>query len=176
MKRRGGGQAGRGHCLVCADPRQEVINAALALGKPSLRTLAQHFQIGAVSLGRHKKNHLSPALVTARQEQLRQGATTSAEQARSLVDEALAFLRSAKRSRNIQQGLQAIQQARATLELFAKLSGELDTRPELVVNIATSPDWIATRTALLTALVPFPEAARAAADALARVDQNGDAS
>jgi hypothetical protein len=169
--RRQVGQPGRGHCLVCADPRQLEINAALALGRPSLRKLAAQFQIGAVSLGRHRQNHLSPALVTAgrKQDALRDSAKSSVHKANALVDEALASLRRAKRSQNEQQVLASIREARGALEFYAKLTGELDERPTLVVNLAATEDWIRVRTALLMALIPFPEAARAAADAIAKV-------
>jgi hypothetical protein len=142
----------------------------VALGRPSLNKLAKVYGISALSLGRHKKNHLSPALVTAHKEtQLKQSATSSIQQAKNLVDEAMAFLRSAKRSKNIQQGLQAIQQARSTLELYAKLSGELDERPTVTIDLSTTVEWITVRTALMQALIPYPEARLAATAAIGKV-------
>ena len=42
------------------------------------------------------------------------------------------------------------------IELLAKLTGELDDKPE--VNIVLSPQWLTIRGAILEALEPFPEA------------------
>jgi hypothetical protein len=53
------------------------------------------------------------------------------------------------------------------VELLAKLSGELDERPQVnILNVAASPEWLATQAAMLQALAPFPEARLAVAGAL----------
>ena len=57
--------------------------------------------------------------------------------------------------------LAGIGQARACLELLAKLLGELDERPQ--VNVVLSAEWISVRAVLLSALAPFPDARAAVA-------------
>jgi hypothetical protein len=49
----------------------------------------------------------------------------------------------------------------ATLELLAKLVGDLDERPQ--INVLLAPEWLQVRSELLTALWPFPEARAAVA-------------
>ncbi|HZS09425.1 MAG TPA: hypothetical protein VFD58_31625 [Blastocatellia bacterium] len=54
------------------------------------------------------------------------------------------------------------------LELVAKLIGELNDQPQ--VNILIAPEWLTVRAALLGALTPFPEARRAVAERLLRME------
>jgi hypothetical protein len=64
--------------------------------------------------------------------------------------------------------LKAYDRLQGQLELIAKLIGELDERPQ--VNVLVNPQWITVRTALLSALAPYPEARSAVATALLAVD------
>jgi hypothetical protein len=64
--------------------------------------------------------------------------------------------------------LKAVAQLRPSVELLAKLVGELDDRP--IVNVTLSPEWQRIRGGLLEALGPYPEARRAAARRLAAVE------
>ena len=50
------------------------------------------------------------------------------------------------------------------IELLAKLTGELDERPE--VNVFLDPRWLVARSSLLSALAPHPEALEAVQHAL----------
>ena len=62
----------------------------------------------------------------------------------------------------------------AVAKLLAKLTGELDERPQVqVLNVAASPEWAETRARMLHALQPFPEARQAVA--LALTTGGGDA-
>ena len=60
----------------------------------------------------------------------------------------------------------AAREFRSSLELLAKLTGELDERPTTVVNVLSSPEVAGLITALLGALAPFPDARVAAAAVL----------
>jgi nucleotide-binding universal stress UspA family protein len=61
---------------------------------------------------------------------------------------------------------------RSSVELLAKLSGELkpDGPTVQVLNLQASPDWVATRSALMAALQRHPEALADVAAALARLE------
>jgi hypothetical protein len=61
-----------------------------------------------------------------------------------------------------------LRERRATIELLAKLRGELDERA--VVNVLALPEWMSVRQALLHALDPFPQARIAVGDALAELE------
>ena len=56
------------------------------------------------------------------------------------------------------QALTVLREIRALLELLGKATGELDTRPLTVVNLQTSPEWLAVRDVILSALMACPEA------------------
>jgi hypothetical protein len=59
-------------------------------------------------------------------------------------------------------------QLQSSLELLAKLAGQLDERPQL--NVILAPEWQRVRRALLEALFPFPEARTAVAARLATLE------
>lgn len=53
------------------------------------------------------------------------------------------------------------------MELLAKLTGELDERPQVnVLNVSASPEWLGIQSSMLEALAPYPEARTAVAGAL----------
>src|SRR5438093_90386 len=69
-----------------------------------------------------------------------------------------------KRSKNASQGLGAIREARACIELQARLTGKLDERPHITINIMATDEWRDLRERLAVILRPFPEAWRAIGD------------
>lgn len=65
--------------------------------------------------------------------------------------------------------LKAAERLQGQIELLARLMGELKEQP--IVNVLlTTPEWIKTRTVLLRALEPYPDARLAVAAALREVD------
>jgi len=64
------------------------------------------------------------------------------------------------------QALAVLKELRSLLELLGKASGELNERPQVTINLQTSEEWLQMRSALLDALLPFPEARVAVADVL----------
>jgi hypothetical protein len=62
--------------------------------------------------------------------------------------------------------LQAVREARATLESIAKITGELNEKPTVTINLAASPEWLQLQGLILAALMPFPDARLAVADAI----------
>src|SRR5690349_111763 len=128
-------RGGRGKCKACNSPRQDEINAALALSVP-LRQLEKRYGISKQALADHKRNHLSPALVKLTKEARLEGSARSIvsqlDDLRAETDRILAAARSAG---NIQQALSAIRTHLGVLELIAKITGELDERPSVTVNL-----------------------------------------
>ena len=64
----------------------------------------------------------------------------------------------------------APRELRSCLELQARLTGELDERPSMTVNLLASTEIQGLVGLLLSALAPFPEARIAAAGALSTID------
>jgi hypothetical protein len=64
--------------------------------------------------------------------------------------------------------LKAVAQLRPSVELLAKLVGELDEHPQ--VNVTLSPEWQAVRGGLLEALGPYPDARVAVARQLVALE------
>jgi hypothetical protein len=66
--------------------------------------------------------------------------------------------------------LKAVGQVRPSIELLAKLGGELEERP--VLNLVLTPEWLTLRTALLDVLAPYPEARAAVASRLQALEEH----
>jgi len=144
-----GTRGGRGKCRACNSEEQDAINKQLALGV-SLRKLERRYGISHQALLDHKRNHLSPALVAlTRHKRLEGSARSVADQLEDLLEEVRLMYEAAKKSRNFQQALAALGRLLSALELQAKISGELDMRPEVTVNLQTTQEFIAAQTVIL---------------------------
>jgi hypothetical protein len=142
------------------------------------RVLTKRFGVSKDALSRHRRRHLSPqqaaALLAAHKptpvdlEKLQASesegllAQLIAQRARlqTYAEQALE-LGDPKAAVSVERGITA------NLELVAKLLGQLVQQHEVrSTSILVSPDYIALRHAIVKALQPFPEAARAVGAAL----------
>ena len=64
----------------------------------------------------------------------------------------------------------AVRELRGLVELLAKITGELDERPSVTVNLTASPEWQHLQGVILAALARFPDAREAVAGALLAAD------
>lgn len=153
-------------CGGCAHPEREALDAALVSGQTDT-AVAERFGLTRDAVGRHRRGHLSPALKAVAAERETAGARTALDRLEALHDRAERVLAAAEAEGKAALSLQAIRELRSTVELIAKLTGELDDRPQVqVLNVTASPEWDALRGVVLTALRPFPDAGRAVALAL----------
>lgn len=150
-------------CSICTHPDREAIDRFLVSGSSNL-SLSSLFDVSEAAVRRHKANHLPASLVKAHEAEEVSRADGLLEDVRSLQDRALAILDRAEGSGDLRTALSAIREARANLELLAKLLGELRDAP--AVNVHLSPEWIELRSLVVVALEPFPEAREAVAMAL----------
>jgi hypothetical protein len=167
-----------GHqCTVCSSDAVEAIESMLVAGVPYRRIAATH-GISTSALSRHRKDHLSAAIValasgtgseTAGGTGPERGTLVS--QLHGLLARARAILDAAECSGKPATALQAIKESRAILETVARVTGELDTRPQVTVNVLGSPEWIEVQRVILAALSPYPDARWAVAAALDVDDQ-----
>jgi phosphotransferase system HPr-like phosphotransfer protein len=166
-----------GTCATCTSDAKATIEALIASGQ-GLSAIERQFKITRDALRRHRDRHMSMALTALRAEQ---GTAVRVEaSARDRVEGLVAKLEALvdrthdeKRETML---LGASRELRASIELLARLSGEL--RPEAqvqvaVVNLSTSDEWVRTRGAILLALQRHPEAL---ADVAVALRQLGDGS
>jgi transposase-like protein len=158
-------------CSVCALPERQAVDEALVSGTP-YRDIARQHEVSRLTisaLSRHRKAHLSPALVAVQAEKVRAGALSSAERVEGLYARAERVLEAAEEGGQGGLALASIRELRGIVELLCRLSGELDERPQVqVLNVQTSPEWLTLRSTLLSVLDRHP-AARA--DVLAALSQ-----
>ena len=134
-------RGGRGRCAACQSDKQAEIDEALVRGV-SLRSLARRYDISRNALAAHKLNHVSPALLAVRQERVAAGASTTVDRLEALFETGQSILDAAKKSGNAALGLSAMRELRGTIELMARVTGELDERPQVTVNLQQSAEWI----------------------------------
>ncbi|MEE8408305.1 MAG: DUF3631 domain-containing protein [Myxococcota bacterium] len=145
-------------CTICSHAEREAIDKALVTGE-ALRAIARQWRVSKDALRRHRNSDIPAALAKATEAQEVGRADDLLAQVRSLQTKALSILDQAEAAGEHRTALVAIREARATVELIAKLVGELDDRQ--TINILVAPQWLSLRTAIVTALEPHP-AARAA--------------
>jgi hypothetical protein len=149
-------------CSVCTHPDRAAIDAAL-VNRTSYRDISGQYRVSRSALSRHAE-HIPSRLTAASAAADVARADTLLGQVQSLRDRALSLLDRAERDGDLRAAIVALRETRNTVELLAKIAGELNDAP--TVNVVTSPDWCALRTTLLNALEPFPDARAAAAAAL----------
>lgn len=169
-------KGGRGKCATCGHPDHEKINEAIMGGMP-MTHIARKWGINESSLRAHKKNHISAAYkaVNAATEAAT-GERKSLDQLRELIPILKNGLDWATGKQdpngnftvlpNVSQMVAIIREIRATLELLAKITGELDERPQTVINVLNTDQWLLARRAVVEALAPYPEARLAVASRL----------
>lgn len=150
-------------CTICQHPQRAAIDHALVAGE-ALRDIAGRFGVSKSALERHKAEHLPDTLVRAQEAAEEAAALDVLQQLRAINQAALAVLRDARAAKDGDLALKAVDRILRQIELQAKLLGDLDERP--VVNVLVTPEWVALRGRLLTALAPYPEARAALGDAL----------
>jgi hypothetical protein len=155
-----------GTCTVCLHDGRDRIDEDLVAGRP-YRDIAARDGVSISALSRHRQRHLSPAIVALAAETEAVHGETLLGQLRSLYRRVGVILESAERDGRPGVALQAIKEARSILETVARVTGELDDRPQVnIVNLQSSPEWLAVQARILRALAGFPDARLALASAL----------
>jgi hypothetical protein len=166
-------------CTICRHRERPAIDLALARGITA-KAVAKRYDIGIHALYRHRKDHLTPA-VKAR---LLAGPDTELDlenlketEAQSLLAHVVALrhrifghLDLAEEVGDAYSAQRAVAQLPTNLELMARLLGELGVGSTHTTNILIAPQYLEMRVALVEALRPYPEAARAVSQALHRIE------
>lgn len=152
-------------CTCCTHSSRAEIDSAL-LENQTLRYIAGQFKVSKSALERHRE-HITTSLTKASQAREVADADNLLEQVKTLQSRALSILDKAESGNDLKTALGGIREARACLELLAKLTGEIDARPQ--VNITFTREWADLRLTITSALTAFPEAREAVSSALATV-------
>ena len=164
-------------CTVCAHKARHAIEIGLAHKVPA-RALGQRFGLSADSILRHAKNHLTAAMRAAILTAQRPSAI-DLEALQTSETEGLLGQLVVQRARLQQHGDLALELGdvrgavavetaiTANLTLVAKLLGQLVSQHHITsTSLLISPDYLRLRAALVQALRPYPDAARAVGAAL----------
>lgn len=147
-------RGGQGRCAACESPDQEQLDKELRSGI-ALNRLAKRYGISRAALRAHRLNHITPALVALRTERITNGVRKVADRIEEdLVLHTALILDAARRSRNMFMALKAIREQRANFELLARITGELDERAQVTVNLETTQEWIQIRQVVLEFIPP----------------------
>ncbi|WP_319578887.1 hypothetical protein [uncultured Methanospirillum sp.] len=132
-------------------------------GASNRSILAQYSTLSLGAIQRHKK-HIPKHLSKAKEVEEITEAGNLLSDLEGLRESALGFLNEAKEAKDLKSAASLINAACKVIETLGEVRGELDRKA--TVNIIYSPAWIQTRTVILSALEPFPEARVSVAQAL----------
>jgi len=144
-------------CTICTHPERDAIDAALASGT-AYSVVARQFEVGPESVRRHHGAHLSPALAAMEAAQQETDSATALDRVTRLIGRVERVLDAAESEGKSGGVLSAAAQLRPLIELLAKLTHELDDRPQVTLNLMASEEYIAVRSAIFAALMQFPDA------------------
>jgi len=168
-------------CTVCAHKARHQIEIGLANGL-SVRAMAARHGLTHHAIRRHAKNHVNDAMRAAILTAAAPSAVDLDELRKSESEGLLASVRT-QRARlqqhvelatsfgDVKAAISAESAITANLTLTAKLLGQLVQHHQVThASLLVSPDYLRLREALVLALRPFPEAARAVGAALHRLE------
>lgn len=157
-------------CTICQHPQRAEIDAAAIAGTP-YRSIAKQFHAGPAAVLRHNSEHLLAELVKAKQAEDVSRATDLLEMATERDKKALDLMGKAEAAQDLKTAGQMLRISLVSLELLARLRGELNEQQNTTVNILLAPEWLATRAALLAALEPYVEARLAVSATLLQLEE-----
>ena len=121
-------------CTICKHEKLDEINQAL-IRSDSLKKISAFCGISVTSLHRHKKEHLPVSLLKAKDAAEVVIGENLLESIRALHERTLKILAEAEAAGKLETALKAIQQARAHLELLAKLDGQLKDTGHVAITV-----------------------------------------
>ncbi len=123
-------------CTVCCHPAREAIDRAIIQGK-ALSTISRNFTgVSEDSLARHRDHgHIPLTCRNAHQQTERDRAGDHYQQICVLLDKAQEYMARAEGNGDIRVALQALREARSTLELLTSLQQATEPARPLIVKV-----------------------------------------
>ncbi len=158
-------------CTVCTHPKRLHIDRALVTDGATVRDTARKFDVTVSALGRHRKNHLAPAL--AKHEEHFDLATAQGigNQLATIHAEATRLLHEAREDGNRRDQLSALARLERQIELAAKLASLIQDGQRVAVSVQLDTGWPLVRSAILETLANHPAALQAVSERLAALEQ-----
>jgi hypothetical protein len=144
------------HCTCCVHPERDSIDAALVCGD-SVRTIGSRFGVSPDAVSRHSRNHLSAALAGMRTQEQADRRATLLDSIETLIERAETLYNAASAEGKAAQALDVLKELRLQLELLGKATGELDDRPQVTVNLLSSPEILAALNVVYAELADQPD-------------------
>jgi len=156
-------------CTICDHPERDSIDACLTCGE-SMRAIAARFGVGSESVRRHRNRHLSAALAGMMTQGQIDRRASLLDRVENLIERAETLYNAASEEGKAAQALAVLKELRGLLELLGKATGELDTRPQVTVNLMASPEWLSVRAVIFSTLTPYPDARAALSGRLLEIE------
>ena len=157
-------------CTICTHTQRGAIDVAIAAGT-AYRDIAGQFHLSKTAIARHASDHVAKQIAQAQEAREEAQSLDVVRQLKAINAAAVSILVEARRTRDHDTALKAIDRIQRQLELQAKLLGEISDQP--VVNVMLSPEWLTVRAAMLAALLPHPQARIDVAAALLALEAGG---
>ena len=119
-------------CTICTHADKETINQELVNGT-AFRHIAARFDTSTGALQRHKNEHMPATLALAKEAEDVAQADDLLGQLVDLQAKSMTILGKAEAAGDLRTALMAVREARATMELIAKITGELVHKQEVEV-------------------------------------------
>lgn len=148
-------------CTICTSPRRSAVDAALAGGE-SPPAVARRYKLSPDALRRHRDAHLSPALARVAVERYgadsaRDAYDATVDKLESLIGRLEGLLSVAEERKSLIGASNLAREIRQSLELIARLRGELTERPTVAINVLASPEIVALTAAIARVADRHPE-------------------
>jgi hypothetical protein len=150
-------------CTICHHEERDEIDRLLS-GGGAISAIGAEWGVSTDALKRHKANHLLPEMRERLAEDPDLRDVDVLAEMKNLYHRMHNHLERVEETDNWQAIKAFHSEARADLELLAKLIGQLDERPQ--VNLVVSPEWLELRAVIVAALEPYSEARGAVLRAL----------
>lgn len=149
-------------CLVCLHQERKSIEDGILRAQP-LKSLGLSYGLSAGVVGKHKRKCMPAVVAAAVTYTTVQAGFDTLARAQNIALEAERLRNKAESSGDLRTAMVGLREEARGTELAARLAGELQTAD----GPLTDPRWFRLRDAIVEALRPFPEAARAVNAALA---------
>lgn len=150
-------------CTVCTHKDRKKIDEMILQGV-SLRNISKQFNLNYQSINRHKKNHLTEALLEGHKAEAVTHADTLLMDLQGTKETALWFLNEAKEAKDLKAAAPLISSACRVIELLAEVRGQIDRKAE--INIIMNPEFIQFKQNILSVVNSCPECKKRLLEAL----------
>ncbi len=158
-------------CSVCSHERRDEIDRALLFGELTTAEAARIVGVHRSGVSRHVQKHVLPVVAGSASPDASLFDIDIAEEVRTLFMRSRKHMRDAEQTRNMKAIASFHREARADLELLAKLTSLLQQEGTSTINLQVNAEWVQIRQVLQQVLAPWPDARAAVAQALLEVER-----